>query len=125
MVFKHKACKLTQCQQYVHEYKFQTFRYNIFHAISYTIAMSNPSASKRAKLTQLLEFKSKLPAHSQEALESILKEAKKSGIPELVSSNAQKEARLQLLAECHGSALGPLILESTLELEDGTKTPFH
>ena len=87
--------------------------------------MSNPSASKRAKLTQLLEFKSKLPAHSQEALESILKEAKKSGIPELVSSNAQKEARLQLLAECHGSALGPLILESTLELEDGTKTPFH
>ena len=39
--------------------------------------MESQHASKRAKLDQLLQFKAKLPAHSQSALEAILKEAKK------------------------------------------------
>ena len=87
--------------------------------------MESQHASKRAKLHQLLQFKAKLPAHSQSALEAILKEAQKSGIPDVVSSNFQREARLQLLADYHGGALGPLIQESTLELEDGQIVPMY
>lgn len=85
--------------------------------------MESQHASKRAKLHQLLQFKAKLPAHSQSALEAILKEAQKSGIPDVVSSNFQREARLQLLADYHGGALGPLIQESTLSWKMGKLCP--
>ena len=41
---------------------------------------------------------------------------------DLHSSNHQKEARLQLLDDCHGGALGPLIQEANLVKDDGTTT---
>ena len=72
------------------------------------------AAQKKAKLNQLLQFKSKLPDHSQAALAAILQEVKKSGAPELHSSNHQKEARKALLHECHGGAMGSLIQEAKL-----------
>ena len=65
--------------------------------------------TKKAKLAEFLQFSSNLPKHSQNALAAILEKAKKSGIPDLHSSNQQREARLQLLDSCHGGALGPLI----------------
>ena len=85
-------------------------------------SMSGCAAKKKAKLSQLLQFKSKLPDHSQAALAAILKEVKKSGAPELHSSNHQKKARKALLQECHGGALGNLIQEAKLYREDGTST---
>ena len=78
--------------------------------------------TKRAKLAELLQFSSNLPKHSQSALAAILDKAKKSGIPDLHSSNHQKEARLQLLDDCHGGALGPLIQEANLVKDDGATT---
>lgn len=72
-----------------------------------------------------LQFKAKLPAHSQSALAAILEEVKKTGAPELHSSNHQKAARQLLLQECHGGSLGSLIQEAQLYREDGTSTTFH
>lgn len=81
--------------------------------------------SKKAKLAELLQFKSKLPDHSQSALAAILQEAKQVGLPELHSSNHQKEARQELLQQCHGGALGPLVQQATLYKDDGATTPLH
>ena len=78
--------------------------------------------TKKAKLAEFLQFSSNLPKHSQNALAAILEKAKKSGIPDLHSSNQQREARLQLLDSCHGGALGPLIQEANLVKDDGTTT---
>jgi hypothetical protein len=80
------------------------------------------AANKRAKLSQLLQFKSKLPNHSQAALAAILEEVKKSGAPELHNSNHQKEAWKALLQECHGGAMGSLMQEAELLREDGSST---
>ena len=87
--------------------------------------MPSCAARKKAKLQQLLQFKAKLPAHSQSALAAILEEVKKAGAPELHSSNHQKAARQLLLKECHGGSLGSLIQEAQLYREDGTSTTFH
>ena len=51
-----------------------------------------------------------------------MEEVKKSGAPELHSSNCQKEARKALLQECHGGAMGSLIQEAKLLREDGSST---
>ena len=86
--------------------------------------------TKKAKLAELLQFSSNLPKHSQNALAAILEKAKKSGIPDLHSSNQQREARLQLLDSCHGGALGPLIQDhhhrvfcQPIGLHDGHLSP--
>ena len=73
------------------------------------------SASRPEKLAKLQHFKAGLPHHTQRALHAILEEAKKSGIPELISPKQQREARRALLSECTDKALGPIILEATLE----------
>lgn len=101
------------------------FNFQLSAFCAMTSNMESEHASKRIKLEQLLQFKAKLPAHSQSALEAILQEASKSGIPDLVSSNHQREARLQLLGDYHGGSLGPLIQQSTLELEDGSTAPMY
>ena len=44
--------------------------------------------TKKAKLQQLLQFKSKLPNHSQSVLDAIVKEAKEHGLPEYSSATA-------------------------------------
>ena len=80
------------------------------------------SSSKKAKLEQLLQFKSKLPAHSQSALQAFIEEGKEHGLPELSSSNDQRAARLAFLESCHGGHLGPLLQETNLQKEDGTST---
>ena len=86
--------------------------------------------TKKAKLAEFLQFSSNLPKHSQNALAAILEKAKKSGIPDLHSSNQQREARLQLLDSCHGGALGPLIQDhhhhvfcQPIGLHDGHLSP--
>ncbi len=66
-----------------------------------------------------MKFQSKLPAHSQAALQAIIQLAKKEGLPELSSSNDQRAARVQLVESAHGGHLGPLIQEATLAQADG------
>ena len=41
--------------------------------------------SKKAKLEQLLQFKAKLPSHSQSALQAFIEQAKEHGLPDLSS----------------------------------------
>ena len=91
------------------------------HAMESDLPDQKPK-SKKAKLTELLQFSANLPHHSQSALAAILEKAKKSGMPDLRSSNHQREARLQLLDGCHGGALGPLIQEANLVKDDGATT---
>ena len=91
------------------------------HAMENGLPDQKPKTN-RAKLAELLQFSSNLLKHSQSALPAILDKAKKSGIPDLHSSDHQKEARLQLLDSCHGGALGPLIQEANLVKGDGTTT---
>ena len=82
------------------------------HAVENDLPEQKPK-TKKAKLAELLQVSSNLPKHSQNAL---------AAIPDLHSSNHQREARLQLLDSCHGGALGPLIQEANLVKDDGTTT---
>ena len=82
------------------------------------------SEAKKQKLTHLQAFKSKLPHHSQSALQAILQEVEDQGLPELHSSEHQREARQQLLADCHGGSLGPLIQTAQVETNAGAMVPF-
>lgn len=83
-----------------------------------------PSAAKRQKLNQLQSFKARLPHHRQSALQAILEEVRDTGLPDLASSNHQREARQVLLADCHGGALGPLIQTAQVEASHGTQEPL-
>ena len=55
------------------------FNFQLSAFCAMTSNMESEHASKRIKLEQLLQFKAKLPAHSQSELEAILQEASKSG----------------------------------------------
>ena len=83
-------------------------------------ALPMSSHGRAAKLARLQDFKERLPAHSQAALESILNECKKSGIPELTSSKDQRAARRQLLDSMHGGQLGPLLQTAEVQALDGS-----
>ena len=83
-------------------------------------ALPMSSHGRAAKLARLQDFKGRLPAHSQAALESILNECKKSGIPELTSSKDQRAARRQLLDSMHGGQLGPLLQTAEVQALDGS-----
>ena len=78
--------------------------------------------SKKAKLEQLLQFKAKLPSHSQSALQAFIEQAKEHGLPDLSSSNHQREAREHLLEQCHGGQLGPLLQQTEVQTTDGSST---
>ena len=57
---------------------------------------------KKAQLDKLLQLKVKLLSHGQGALQAFIEQAKKDGLPELSSANRKREARGQLLQQCHG-----------------------
>ena len=78
--------------------------------------------SKKATLEQLLQFKAKLPSHSQSALQAFIEQAKEHGLPDLSSSNHQREAREHLLEQCHGGQLGPLLQQTEVQTTDGSST---
>ena len=87
--------------------------------------MASHRPAKKAKLAKLLSFQSNLPFHSQSVLEAIVEKAKSEGLPELYSSTHQREARLDLLQDCHGGLLGPLIQEAKLETKDGNSCTMY
>lgn len=94
--------------------------FQITSFLHWTMSSSHDVAqptTKRAKLSRLLKFQSRLPAHSQALLEAIVKEIEAHGLPEVSSSKHQREARQQLLASFHG----PLIREGTLTKADGNQ----
>ena len=72
------------------------------------------SSTRPSKLAKLHHFKAKMPAHTQAALAAMIKEAQETGLPEVSSSKHQTEARRQLLDECQGGSLGPIIQTATL-----------
>ena len=70
-------------------------------------------------MAKLQNFKAKLPNHSQAALHAILAEVKDQGLPEYTSSDHQRQARQQLLEDCHGGGLGPLLQSAQLDTSNG------
>ena len=73
------------------------------------------SSARPQKLAKLQHFKASLPYHSQVSLNAMIEEAKEVGLPDFSSPKHQIEARRQLIADCHGGGLGPLIQEATVQ----------